>query len=192
MCVVSLSTLAVGSFLALFASGVFTSEVRAGMTADALDKDSLAAANAFDGEYVFVGGQKERDGVDAAIETSVAAVSALVRNLGRTRLREANVIPERVTIAVDGDVAKISMNGSGHEASLDGTAVKSVGSEGDKVKVSHRMRGASLIELIDGAGGDRTNTFKLNADGSRLTMYVEISSGQLPVPVEYRLTYKRK
>lgn len=192
MCVVSLSTLALGSFLALFASGVFTSEVRAGMTADALDEDSLAAANAFDGEYVFVGGQKERDGVDAAIEASLAAVSALVRNLGRTRLREANVIPQRVTIAVDGDVAKIMMDGSGHEATLDGTAVKSVGSDGDKVKVSHRMRGSSLIELIDGAGGDRTNTFKLNGDGTRLTMYVKISSSQLPVAVEYPLTFKRK
>lgn len=192
MCVVSLSTLALGSFLALLAGGVFTSEVRAGMAVEVVDEDTLARAQTFEGEYVFVGGQKERDGVDAAIETTVAAVGAMVRNLGRTRLREANVVPQRVTIAVDGDNVQILFDGSGHEASLDGAPVKSVGSDGEKVKVSHRMRGASILELIDGVGGDRSNAFKLNADGTRLTMDVEITSGQLPVPVSYRLTFKRK
>jgi hypothetical protein len=186
--------LALGSSLVvLLVGGVVASEVRAGMTVvEALDEDTLARAQTFEGEYVFVGGQKERDGIDAAIEAAVEAVGPLVRNLGRTRLREANVVPQRLSIAVDDDRVQILFDGSGHEASLDGTAIKTESAQGDKVKVSHRMRGAQLIEFIDGVGGDRNNELKLSADGTRLTMDVEISSGQLPVPVEYRLTFKRK
>jgi hypothetical protein len=190
---VSLPLLALGSaFVILLVGGGAASDVRADMEVAETDQDTLALAETFEGEYVFVGGQKERDGLDAAIEASVEAVNALVRNLGRTRLREANVIPQRLTISIDGDRAKILFDGSGHDASLDGTVIKTVGVDGEKVKVSHRMRGAQLVELIDGLGGDRSNTFKLSSDGSRVTMAVEITSGQLPVPVVYRLTFKRK
>lgn len=186
--------LALGSsLLILLVGGVVASEVRAGTTAvETLDEDTLARAQTFEGEYVFVGGQKERDGVDAAIELAVEAVSPMVRNLGRTRLHEANVIPQRMTVAVDGDRVQILLDGSGHEASLDGTAIRTESEQGDKVKVSHRMRGALLLQMIDGVGGDRSNGLKLNADGTRLTMDVEITSGQLPVAVAYRLTFKRK
>jgi hypothetical protein len=193
-CRVSLPMLALGSSLViLLVGGVVASEVRAGMeVVEDVDQDTLDRAQTFEGEYVFVGGQKERDGIDAAIELAVEAVSPVVRNLGRTRLREANVVPQKVTIAVDGDRVQILFDGSGHEASLDGTAIKTQSPQGDKVKVSHKIRGSQLIEVIDGVGGDRNNAFKLNADGTRLTMDVKITSGQLPVPVEYRLTFKRK
>ena len=67
VCVVSL-----GSFLALATGFVIASEVRAGDIEDevpdegAVDADTLAKASAFAGEYTWVGGQKERDGLDAA------------------------------------------------------------------------------------------------------------------------------
>lgn len=157
-----------------------------------VDADTLARAHSFDGEYVFAGGQKEREGLDAAIEASVAALSPMVRNLGRERLQESNPIPQRLAIDVDGDRVDVLFDGQGYLASLDGTPIKAESPTGDKVKVSHRMRGASLTEFVDGIGGDRNNDFKLNADGTRLTMTVAITSSQLPVPVEYRLTFKRK
>jgi hypothetical protein len=160
--------------------------------AGAVDQDTLARAQSFDGEYVFAGGQKERDGVGAAIETSVEALSPMLRNLGRERLQESNTIPQRLTIDVDGAGVQVLFDGKGYQAGLDGTPIKTESPEGDKVKVSHRMRGASLAQLIDGVGGDRSNDYKLSADGTRLTMTVAITSSQLPVPVEYRLTYKRK
>jgi hypothetical protein len=157
-----------------------------------VDEDTLARAQTFDGEYVFAGGQKERDGLDAAIETAVEALNPMVRNLGRERLKESNPIPQQLAIDVDGDRVQVLFDGKGYLASHDGAQIKTESPQGDKVKVSHRMRGASLAEFIDGIGGKRNNNFKLNDDGSRLTMKVEITSSQLPVPVEYRLTYKRK
>jgi hypothetical protein len=187
---ISLSILALGSVVGLFAFVV--SEVGANDATEDVDADTLAQAQGFAGEYTFVGGQKERDGVAAAIETTVAAVSPMVRNLGRKRLQETNPIPGKISIAIDGDDVEILLDGDGHEASLGGAAIKAESAQGDKIKVSHRMRNGALVELIDGVGGDRSNTFKLNGDGTKLTMSVVISSSQLPVPVEYKLTFKRK
>jgi hypothetical protein len=189
LCVVSL-----GSVLAVSTGFVIASDVRAGeelAQAESVDEETLAQASAFAGEYTFVGGQKERDELDAAIETAANALSPLVRNLGRKRLQETNQIPKQLTIAVDGDSADIRFDGDGHDASLDGTPIRGVSPFGDKVKVSHRMRGSKLTEFIDGDKGDRHNTFKLGSDG-KLTVDVQITSSHLPVPVEYRLTFKRK
>jgi len=196
--------LSLGSALVLLVGGVgfmIASEVRAGGTLaglDALpitamvDQDTLAQASAFDGDYVFIGGQKERDGLDAAIETALDAVAAMVRPLGRKRLQEANPIPKQLSIRVNGDDVVILFDGQGHGASLDGKPIRVENAHGEKIKVSHRMRGDKLHELCDGGKGNRTNDFKLSSDGNRLTLAVSITSSHLPVPVDYRLTFKRK
>ncbi len=192
VCVVSL-----GSFFALITGFMVASEVRAGGIDDdihvaaTVDQDTLAQASAFAGEYTFVGGQKERDGFDAAIETSMDAVAPMLRGIGRKRLEESNPIPKQLSVEVDHDSVAILFDGEGHDVALDGKPVRAVSPTGEKVKVSHRMRGTKLSELIDGGQGDRRNTLKLSGDGNRLYVNVEITSSHLPVPVEYRLTFKR-
>lgn len=191
VCVVSL-----GSFLALAAGFVIATEVRAGDIDEVpevgvVDADTLARASAFAGEYTFAGGQKERDDLDAAIETTLAAISPVVRGIGRKRLHESNPIPKSLSIAIDGDSVEIRFDGAGHSTSLDGKPQRGVSPQGDKIKVSHRMRGSKLTELLDGDQGDRHNTFKIGSDG-KLTVDVKITSGHLPVPLEYQLTFKRK
>ena len=194
--------LSLGSFLVLVVGLVVGSEVRAGGLGDMdnvdlpvqalVDQDTLDQAQAFTGTYVFEGGQKQRDGVNEAIELSVASLNALIRNMGRKRLQETNTIPKQLSIQLSGHDLEILFDGDGHSAKLDGTPLKTKDKSGDKLKVSHRMRGAKLTELLDGTGGDRHNTFKLSDDGNHLTVKVKISSSQLPVPVEYSLRYKRK
>lgn len=192
MCAVSL-----GSVLAIALGFVVASEVRAGDVHDdvptaSVDEDVLAQASAFAGVYTFAGGQKERDALDAAIETSMNAVSPMLRGIGRKRLQESNPIPKQLTITIDGASADIRFDGDGHNAGLDGKPIRATSAQGDKVKVSHKMRGSKLTEFIDGDQGDRHNTFKLSSDGKQLTVDVKITSSHLPVPVEYRLTFKRK
>jgi hypothetical protein len=132
LCAVSL-----GSVLAVVAGFVIASDVRAGEDeageVGSVDADTLAAASAFAGEYTFVGGQKQRDELDAAIETAMNAVSPLVRGMGTKRLQETNPIPKQLTIAIDGDVADIRFDGDGHSASLDGTPIRAVSPYGDKI-----------------------------------------------------------
>lgn len=190
VCAVSL-----GGLLVLSLGFVIASDVRAGdgdVAAGPVDSEAIAQASAYAGVYTFVGGQKERDGVDAAIEAAMDAISPVLRNIGRKRLQETNPIPKQLNIKVEGGRTEIRFDGEGHSASLDGTPTRAVSPFGDKVKVSHRMRGGKLTELIDGDKGDRHNTFKLSGDGKQLTVDVKITSGHLPVPVEYRLTFKRK
>jgi hypothetical protein len=193
--------LSLGSLLALSLGFVVASEVRAGGIHDLhegvpaaamVDDDALARAEAFAGEYTFVGGQKERDGIDAAVETSVESLSPVIRGIGRKRLVESNQVPKLLKIAVTGDDVEILFDGDGYTAKLGDAPVQTKSSQGDKVKVSHRLRGNKLTESIEGGQGGRKNEFRLSSDGARLTVDVTVSSPQLPVAVEYRLTFKRK
>ena len=193
VCAVSLA-----SFAALAAGFILASDVRAGELHEAdLPTEGMADADrdraaAFAGEYTYVGGQKERDGITAAIETTVASLNPMVRSMGRKRLEESNPVPKHMSIELDGDDVTLSIDGDGHRATLGGPAVKATSKFGDKIKVSYRMRGDRLTNLIDGVGGDRLNTLRLSEDGKRVTLDVEITSGHFDVPVEYRLTFKRK
>lgn len=187
----------IGAFAALTTGLMVASEVRAGASQDlpvaaALDADTIERAEAFEGSYKFVGGQKDREGLEAAIQTSMEAVSPMLRDLGSKRLREANPIPKTITIKVEGETAEILFDGKGHAVKLDGAPVRTRSRAGERVKISHRMRGAKLSEFVDGSGGDRRNDFVLSDDGQRLKLEVTISSGHLPVPVEYTLRFKRK
>ncbi|NVB43204.1 hypothetical protein G6O69_35600 [Pseudenhygromyxa sp. WMMC2535] len=194
-----LCAISLGSAVAIIGGFMVMSEVRAGELHEAelpiaaqLDADTLERASTFAGEYQYVGGQKERDGIDAAIDLSMDAVSPMLRKLGRSRLEESNTVPKKLEFRVHGDELEASFDQDSLRASLDGTPKRTTSREGEKVKVSYKLRGGKIVEFIDGGQGDRRNTFKLSEDGSRLTMKVEILSGHLPVPVEYKLTYKRK
>lgn len=190
LCVVSLT-----SFLGLAAALVIASEVRAGAEdpgGEVVDARTLEQVGDFVGEYQFVGGQKERDGIDAAIEVSVAEVNPVVRNLGRSRLKESNEVPASIEIELEGEVVTIRQAGEAHAVRVDGAKIKLKSKLGDKVRVGHSLAGGKLIQKIVGDGGERTNRYKLSSDGKRLTLGVEITSDHLPVPVEYSLTYERR
>jgi len=158
----------------------------------ALDEAALDEVAAFDGDYVFAGGQQEREAIHSAIETSLEAVNPVIRVLARKRLREANTAPRGVSIQVDESEIEVSMDGHGHRAILNGSPAKGTSQHGGKVKVSYRFRDGRLTEFTDGVGGNRHNYMTLSPSGDKLTIKVKMSSSQLPVPVEYRLTFKRK
>lgn len=189
LCVVSLT-----SFVGLAAALIVASDVRAGDedTTVSVDSATREKVSGFVGEYRFVGGQKERDGVNAAIERSLVALNGVMANLGRPRLQESNEVPDAIEIVLEGDTLTIHQAGEAHAATIDGTKTKTKSKKGDKVKVSHKLSGSKLVQRIEGDGGERTNRYSLSSDGKRLTLHVEISSGHLPVPVEYSLTYERR
>lgn len=192
--------LVIGGLLAVTAGFIVASEVRADDRPDADDLPLTAAVNdetrssaaAFAGEFRFVGGQKQREGIDAAIERAVEAVSPVVRKIGRQRLQATNPAFQAIRIDVSGDNIEVRMDGDGHRASLDGTPVRAKSKEGDAIKVSYTLQNGKLRHFIDGKKGDRINVLRLSEDGQRLTLSTKITSSHLPVPVEYKLSYKRK
>jgi hypothetical protein len=188
LCLVSLT-----SFVALGVGLIACQEVQADdAPAGALDAETLEQAGAFVGEFRFVGGQKERDGIDAAIELSLDSVNPVVRGLGRSRLQESNEVPDAIEIELDGEVLTIHQAGEAHAVRVDGSKAKTKSKHGDKIHVSHSISGGKLTQRIVGDGGERSNRYKLSGDGKRLTLSVEITSGHLPVPVSYSLSYERK
>lgn len=194
MCSVSLGTLMVlgAAFFVMTdvsASGLHDVDLP---LESSVPSDTLTQAERFAGEYRFVGGQREADGIDAAIEASADALSPMLRGLGRKKLKATNPVPKGMRIAVKGDVLELTIDGKGFKAGLDGKPDSQKSSEGDAVKVSFKFRDGKLVQFIDGAKGDRHNYIRLSEDGNRLTMKVKVSSSHLPVPVEYKLTFKRK
>lgn len=189
LCVVSLT-----SFMGLAAALIVASDVRAGDedTPSSVDSATREKVGGFVGEYRFVGGQKERAGVDAAIERSLAELNAVMAGLGRPRLQESNEVPDAIEMVLEGDMLTIHQAGEAHASTIDGAKTKTKSKKGDKVKVSHKLSGSKLVQRIEGDGGERVNRYTLSSDGKRLTLQVEISSGHLPVPVEYSLTYERR
>lgn len=196
-----LCALSLVSVIGVATALVVTSEVRASNVRELADAvplegavtaETLTEAAAFVGEFKHVGGQKDSEQIDAAIETAVAAVSPLVRGIGRKRLQETNQIPGSVELKLDGEQLGVVQGGEQHEAALDGKKVTSKNQFGDKVKVSHELRGGKLVQTIEGEGGKRINRYKLSSDGKRMTMSVEISSPHLPVSVTYSLSYERR
>ncbi|MFV8755424.1 hypothetical protein ACNOYE_33145 [Nannocystaceae bacterium ST9] len=188
LCVVSLT-----SFIGIAVALLACSDVHAdGEAASVIDEATRETAASFVGEYRFVGGQKERDGIDAAIETSLDAVNPVVRAMGRSRLQESNEVPATIEITLQDDTLAIHQAGEAHAARIDGSKLKTKSKQGDKINVSHRISSGKLTQKIVGDGGDRTNRYKLSNEGKRLTLSVEITSGHLPVPVSYSLTYERR
>lgn len=190
LCAVSLT-----SFIGLGGALIVASDVFADDQAEptvAVDAATLEQAGDFVGEFRFVGGQKEREGIDAAIERSLDAVGPVMAKLGRPRLQETNEVPESIEFVLEGETLTIHQAGEAHAATIDGAKAKSKSKQGDKVKVSHKLASSKLVQRIEGDGGERTNRYTLSNEGKRLTLKVEITSGHLPVPVEYSLTYERR
>lgn len=192
VCMVSLAT-----FLAVMTGLMVGSEVRAdesGEQVGSADADSLERAQAFVGEYKFVGGDEEREGVRRGIETAVDALNPVIRKIARKRLTDTNPVPKRARVTMNGDEIELRFDRDGYRARLGASPRKTTSNYGSEtMKISYEVDGKGrLVELIDGRNGDRHNRVTLSADGNKMTVEVKVTSAQLPVPVEYRLTFRRE
>jgi hypothetical protein len=149
------------------------------------------AADAFVGTFRFVGGQAQRDALDAAIDGVVSEMNVLVRGIARDRLRDSNPIPGRITLRRTGDTMAITFDQRTYEASLDGSATKVVGITGDTLEYRLQLLPQGVRQVFDGDGGGRTNNMKMREDG-RLDLSVEVRSGRLPMSLRYRLAFRRE
>lgn len=163
--------------------------------APATDGAPLASAEAqrvvdrFVGDHPFTGGDKERKARDAAIDDVVGDMNVLVRGIARDRLKEANVIAERVVVARDGDRLTISLDGRRYTAAIGGPAVKAKSVTGDEVSLRYAVRGDRIEQIFVGDQGGRTNTFRLTDD--KMVVHVRVHSEKLPKDLVYTLSYGR-
>jgi hypothetical protein len=181
----SLSLMLVAS---LVAAAIVTPEATA--PPDDATAPAPAAEDAFTGKFRFVGGKRQRDRVAEAIESAVESLPAF-HGLARKRLTAANTIPGSVTMKMDGkDLVVVYGDREPQRAPLDGSVREWRGDEG-KVKLKHELRGGKLVQTTWGDGGRRVMVWTLDEAG-RLSVHSTMSSSRLPVPVRYRLSFKKR
>ena len=151
------------------------------------------APRRFERSYRYSGGAAGREAIEAAVEQTVRKMNPLIRSIARRRMLEANaVIPELgFDLGKDTIVASYA-GGRIIETPADGRAVPWTDQFGDRIRVSHRMVGATLLQTMSGSNGDRINRYTFSADGTTMSMAVEIRSDKLPAPLRYTVAYRRQ
>lgn len=149
--------------------------------------------HSFAGDFVYAGGESQRQGVLDAIEVAVSAISPGVQDLARKRLRPPNAVPESLHIELESGFSTIELDGRSIRAQTNGNKPAHwTNPTGMRVRVWHRAHNGRIVEKMVGVGGTRKNVYRLSADGSKLHIDVTMSSPMLPKSVKYRLTYRRK
>jgi hypothetical protein len=72
-----------------------------------------------------------------------------------------------------------------------GTASPWTREDGDTFMVSAQVSGDQLVQTFKNDEGERTNIFKLGADGKSLTLTATIKSAKLPKPLTYAIQFGR-
>jgi steroid 5-alpha reductase family enzyme len=145
------------------------------------------------GEYLFVGGSAERASVPAAVERSVDGMFFIARGIAYDRLLKNCEVCARYTIAFS--AGNVSVAGPCQVPDVspeDGREVDHRNKLGETSKLSQRIVGETLVQEFRGDGGTRKVTWTLLPDGDTLRIQFTITSGHLPRPVDYSLTYRRK
>lgn len=164
-----------------------------GVLASLAARRALAAEPAeFVGAFRFVGGQKQRDRLEQIIDSLVDDMSFFVRPLARRRMKHANQVPGKIWISIEGAKLRVDLPGLRPiSAPPDGRQFTWRDQYDEDVKVRQNINGRTLIQHFRGKEGARDILYRLNADATRLTYIVTISSRWLPRPLHYQLSFRR-
>ncbi|MFO7565519.1 MAG: hypothetical protein R6X02_22950 [Enhygromyxa sp.] len=147
----------------------------------------------FHGSYRYSGGQTQRDELAAAIETTVTSLSRALHGIARKRLTQANPVDRTVDIVIaGGKITTTFESGFSVSCVIDGPAVRTTGTGGERLDVRVRSKGSKLVQHMQGKDGARTIVYVLSADRKKLTVHHKITADRLPEPLTFRLSYSRK
>ena len=137
--------------------------------------------------------QTKADNIAAAIDATVADMNFIKRPIARGRLAKLNPAYQKVTLTVSDkevvvqleDRAPIHMPG-------DGKVAPWTREDGEKFMVAAQAGKDQIVQTFKSEdGGERTNVFKLAADGKSLMLIVIVKSTQLPKPLTYTISFGR-
>jgi hypothetical protein len=144
--------------------------------------------------------REQSDDINAKINTAVARMNVVVRQIARPRLRSTNVAYPQLVISYDPQTVRVDMQGRPSVSSpANGQPVlwqRETGRtcpqvRGDCVRVTTEWEDARLEQTFQAEDGQRVNLFSVSPDGNTLTMNVTITSPRLPNPLTYKLVYNR-
>lgn len=147
------------------------------------------AVNAFLGNFKHVGGNKEREARDRAIEDVVADMSFISRGIARDKLKQSNPVAQKLTLASDPKHLTVTMDGRSYKGPLDGSRVKVKTILGDEMDMHFKIKKAALDQVFSGEDKGRVNAFRF--DGAKLIFNVRVHASALPKDLVYKLTYEK-
>jgi hypothetical protein len=156
----------------------------------AVQVHAQAQASPFNGTFTYVAG--ESDNVDQAINQAIARMNVATRQIARPRLRRTNQPYQRVVISTTASSVSITTdNRAPITTSAAGAPIKWTREDGEVLDVSTTWQGNRLRQVFAAEDGRRENVWSMSPDGNMLTLNVTVTSGRLPQPLTYRLTYRR-
>ncbi len=144
--------------------------------------------------------RQQSDDINAKINTAVARMNVVVRQIARPRLRSTNTAYPQLVLTPDATNIRVDMQGRPSVSSpANGQPVlwhRETGRtcaqmKGDCVRVSTEWENGRLEQSFQAEDGRRVNVYTVSADGATMTMNVTITSPRLPQPLSYRLVYNR-
>lgn len=155
----------------------------------------LSAPAAFATETGLVGSWAidagKSDDVEKAIEKAVEKVNFVIRGFAHGRLKSTNPPYKSVVIAKKGDKTSVQTDDRAPlEAPSSGAPIKWTREDGQKYDVTMVWKGDTRLEqTFANDEGKRVNVYSLSGAGMHLD--VTVTSPKLPVPLTYKLVYKR-
>lgn len=142
--------------------------------------------------------RQQSDDINAKINTAVARMNVVVRQIARPRLRSTNTAYPQLVFSTDNGQYRVDMQGRPSVSSpANGTGVlwhRETGRtcaqvRGDCVRVTTVWNDGRLTQTFAAEDGQRVNVYTV--EGNTLTMNVTITSPRLPNPLTYKLVYNR-
>lgn len=129
--------------------------------------------------------------IPAAIDRATAPMNFVTRPIARGRLKKLNPAYQRVVLQQAGGEVRVQFDQRTPMAMpVDGRPVAWTREDGETFQVKAQPNAADLVQHYQGQDGARTNRFQVRPDGT-LALSVTVTSGKLPQPLTYTLTYRR-
>ena len=157
-----------------------------------LGSSTLAALpeSSLDGTYIL--DATDSDNINEAIETAVAKLDFVRRDIARGRLEKLNPVYRKVAITSSPNEISVTVdNEPPLQTPAKGTPVAWSGPDGRKVNASMHLAGRHLAQTFTSAAGRRVNDYTLSPDGRTLTMQVTETSPRLSQTITYKQVYRR-
>lgn len=133
-----------------------------------------------------------RAAIARAIDEGVEPMGPLKESIARRKLLENNPPIPRLVIAQAGRVLEVRFGHTHvYRAPLGGHPMTCQSPDGGDVKVTHQLRGDTLVERTSTSKGGSTMLLAPTPNGHRLHITMTIQSPHLPGPIRYRLEMKR-
>lgn len=148
---------------------------------------------AMSGNYGFVGGDRERNEVIAAIGRATDGMNFITGPIARGRLRDRNPVYGSIGLRFTPGFIEVLFDGRSFRSPDSGAQAPGRSVTNEPVQVSQRFDGnGHIVQVITSESGSKRSEFALGSDGATLSMSVTVTSGSLPRQLRYTLTFHRR